>query len=197
MRANKIKLLSSILLGFILILGCEGPEGPTGPAGPEGPQGDQGPEGPQGPPGNANVTVHIFDGHDFSSESVLELNFSLDNRDELLNSSWDTYLGVEDPTIDNELALFRIPGYGAFLDSEYLVAHYWDNKTGEATFVINTVTGPGEAYDEIRIVQINANNTEDHTSAKQKTSVIPENLDTSDYEAVMDYYGEQVEVVRH
>jgi len=70
MRANKLILLSSILFGFILLFGCEESEGPTGPANPEGPQGEQGPEGPQGLAGNANVTVHIFDGHDFSTYPV-------------------------------------------------------------------------------------------------------------------------------
>jgi len=195
MRAKKIKLLSSILLGFVLILGCEGPEGPTGPAGPEGPQGDQGPEGPEGPAGNANVTVHIFDGHDFNSDPIytdtegLFINFETES--EANQNSWNYYLKYQTGWF------LDIPGWGFGNATEYYTGHIWQENESRIRFYIEAVDGPGEQYEEVHIVQIEANSTEDHTSAKQKTTVIPENLDMSDYEAVMDYFGEQVEVVRH
>lgn len=54
-------------------MACEGPEGPMGPQGQQGPQGEQGPQGAPGEDGTANATVHIFDGHDFSSSLVTDL----------------------------------------------------------------------------------------------------------------------------
>lgn len=195
MRAKDLKLLTVLLFGSILLLGCEGPEGPTGSAGPEGPQGPQGPEGPQGLTGNANVTVHIFDGHDFTSNFTADstdgyfLNF--ENEDEANQNLWKYYLK------HNTEWYVEIPGMGFNANSEYYAGHIWDKQRSTLNFFVGLVDGPGEEYEEIHIVQVEANNTEDHTSGKQATNLIPENLDMSDYEAVIDYYGNNVETVRH
>lgn len=56
-----------LMMGSVMITGCEGPAGPQGDQGPqglqglagaqgtEGPQGEEGTPGPQGDPGTANV----------------------------------------------------------------------------------------------------------------------------------------------
>lgn len=195
MRVKKIKLLTTILLSFALFLGCEGPEGPAGPKGPQGEQGAQGPEGPQGPAGNANVTVHIFDGHDFSNDAVADstegVSVNFENESVAIQNSWNIYLK------DVSGWYLDVPGWGINHQSEYYTGHIWNETDSRMNFWIQVVEGPGEQYEEIHIVQIEANNTEDHTSGKQAANLIPENLDMSDYEAVMDYYGDSVETVRH
>lgn len=195
MRAKKLIILSSILFGFISLFGCEGSEGPTGPAGPEGPQGEQGPEGPQGPAGNANVTVHIFDGHDFISDAVYSdedgLLLDFESESEATQNIWKYYLK------HGSGWFIEIPGMGYNANSEYYTGHIWDEQNSTLDFFVGLVDGPGEQYEQVHIVQVEANNTEDHTTGKQNGNLIPDNLDMSDYEAVIDYYGDNVTTVRH
>lgn len=195
MRVKQLKLLSTLLFGFILLLGCEGPEGPTGPAGPEGPEGLQGPEGPQGPTGNANVTVHIFDGHDFSSDAVADstegLFINFENESEGIQNSWNIYLK------ESSGWYLDVPGWGINHQTEYYTGHIWNENDSRMNFWIQAIEGPGEPYEEIHVVQVEANNTEDHTSAKRAANVIPEDLDMSDYEEVMNFYGDKVKTIRH
>ncbi|MGM0546120.1 MAG: hypothetical protein ACQEST_05300 [Bacteroidota bacterium] len=50
------------------------------------------------------------------------------------------------------------------------------------------VEGPGEEYEGIEIVRIEASNTEDMTKQKPQ-NIVPDSLETSNYEAVAEYYG--------
>lgn len=205
MENNFIRSFAVLLTGIALILvtGCEGPEGPTGPQGQQGPQGEQGPEGPEGPPGedgNANVTVHIFDGHDFSSSAPLDLCLG-DNisQQEMIESSWNVYLGRDNAAFG--LIYWHVPGFANFGASEYDVVYAYDTPvsicpSAQPLIEISRESGPGENYEEIRIVQVAANNVVDNRS-KQISSLMPDNLDITDYDAVLEYFGDNVRFVHH
>lgn len=189
------------VFALMFAVGCEGDTGPTGPQGPVGPsgaQGDQGPAGPEGPQGpagedgNANVTVHIFDGQDFTISSFVDLCLGTGiSQQEMAESSWDAYLADDDPTFG--LIYFHVPGFASFGNSEYDVATAYDTPeticgSAQPLVEISLVSGPGEIYEEIRIIQTVANNVSDNRSLV---------LDMSDYSAVIEYFGEAVETVRH
>lgn len=193
----------AVLTVFALMfaVGCEGDTGPTGPQGPDGPTGSQGeqgpggPEGPQGPAGedgNANVTVHIFDGHDFATAPNLDLCFGTGiSQQEMTESAWDVYLGIENGAFG--LIYWHVPGFADFGSSEYDVATAYDTPeslcgSAQPLVEISLVSGPGEIYQEIRVIQTIANNVSDNHSFV---------LDTSDYSAVIEYFGDAVETVRH
>lgn len=133
----------------------------------------------KGADGNANVTRYIFPGHDFSAESSTQrLIFGADNGDESL---WLTYLVAGDWK-------FFIPGYGPSGNSEYREQHA---VSASDTFDlrINLQSGPGENFDNIYVVRIEAGTIEDRTKQAVEGSVIPDHLDVSDYEAVAGYFG--------
>lgn len=202
MKINNMRglLVLMISAAFLIAASCEGPEGPTGPEGPQGPQGEQGPqgpEGPQGPTGNANVTVYIFDGHDFSASSFIDVCLGEGiSEEETRESAFNVYLGVDNGT-GFGIIYFHIPGFGDFGTSEYDAITAFDTPGGicggtpQPLVELSVVSGPGETYDEIRIVVVVANNVIDNRS-KQLTPLIPEEtLDISDYNSVIEYYGEE------
>lgn len=183
------------VFALMFALGCDGDSGPTGAQGPVGPQGEQGPEGPQGPggeDGNANVTVHIFDGHDFTATSFVDLCFGTGiSQQEMAESSWDVYLAGDDAVFG--LIYWHVPGFGSFGSSEYDVATAYDIQefvcAAPQPFVdISLENGPGEIYEEIRIIQTVANNVSDNRSLV---------LDMSDYSTLIEYFGDAVNIVRH
>lgn len=204
--------LCAVTMAFALMLfaACDGDTGPAGPTGPQGtqgeagtpgdpgPQGDQGAQGEQGAPGadgNANVIVHIFGGHDFSADAVAEICLGGDlGQQEFVDSSWTVYLGAEVPPLD--MVHLHVPGmaYGG----EYVAIIGYDGAaavcpTAQGLVNIGLVSGPGEAYEEIRIVQVLASDVVDHTVAAA-SGVAP---DLTDYDAVLEYYGSRVLEVRH
>lgn len=126
----------------------------------------------RGADGNANVTRYIFSGHDFSVDSYATVFISGVSNPE--QNVWMVYLKLDDYA-------YHMPGWGVNGSSEYRVFHNGPD------FVIDLQSGPGEAYDNIEIVRIEASNTEDMT--KQKNSIIPDDLDISDYQSVADYFG--------
>ncbi|MFW6084320.1 MAG: hypothetical protein ACODAA_03830 [Gemmatimonadota bacterium] len=201
MKLARPSIALMMAFAFILVVGCEGDTGPAGPAGPAGPQGEQGPVGPEGPAGpqgsagedgNANVTVHIFDGHDFGTTSFVDLCLGADiTQQEMIDSSWDAYLGEEDATFG--LIYWHVPGFASFGASEYDVVTAYDGPeticgSAQPLVEISLTSGGGEEYEEIRIVQTVANNVSDNRSVV---------LDMTDYAAVMEHFGDDVTVVRH
>lgn len=176
-----------IVFAFVSTTACEGD---TGPAGPEGPQGAEGPQGPSGE--DTNVTLHIFDGHDFSVNFFVDLCMGAGiGEQETRESSWDAYLGLDSP--DFGLIFFHVPGAGIGGDSEYLAVTTYDAQAVNCPFPqsvteIFLFDGPGEAYDEIRIVQVAANEVVDNRSVW---------TDATDYHAVVDGSDDRVTVVRH
>lgn len=162
---------------------CEGPEGPQGeqgPQGPEGPRGEQGPEGPAGEDGNANVTLYVFDGYDFTGEDFTARFVNLNSQEEMRESAWLYYLVL----FPNEI-YYAIPGFGSF-GGEYLVGRQWTGSSSR--HVINCVDGGCGEYGEIHIIRIAGTNVVDNRS-KNVDSLIPQDLDISDYNAVLEHYG--------
>lgn len=133
----------------------------------------------KGADGNANVTRYIFPGHDFSVRLAI-LTIELANEAEMVESSWNIYLK------DSANRIYHIPGFGGLGDTEYWVYHGWDSA--EARFRIIVADGPGEGYEQIEIVCIEASNTEDRTKWADD-NIIPDHLDVSNYEEVAEYYG--------
>lgn len=182
----------------------QGPEGPRGPQGPAGEDGAQGPQGPQGPPGedgqdgqdgedgNANVTLYIFDGHDFvGTTGVFGVQVPVESETEVLESAWFVYL--VDPVADALEYVYHIPGVGYNGITQFRVDHRWDEGSSSAFFVLRWTDGPGGEYRQIHIVQIEDSNVEDCTGGgclrASSEPAIPDDLDTSDYDAVIEYYG--------
>ncbi|NGP89187.1 hypothetical protein [Fodinibius halophilus] len=126
----------------------------------------------KGADGNANVTRYIFPGHDFSADDYASASISGVTDPE--ESAWVVYLQVGSYT-------YHMPGWGLNGSSEYRVFHRG------SSFTLNLQTGSGEAYDHIEILRIESSSTDDQTT--QIKSIIPEQLDISDYKAVADYYG--------
>lgn len=193
-KISKYILILFSSISLIFLISCEGPEGPAGPQGTQGPEGPQGPQGPQGEEGNANVTVYIFDGHDFTEKDFANYCFGdLVSEKEMAESDWNFYLGLDDDALDT--VYFNIPGTGAFYQTEYYSLLTYDADaiicSGPATIAeMGIVNGPGEEYKEIRIVQILANNVVD-TRSKQSENINDQKLDMSNYDSVIDYYGEE------
>jgi len=125
-------LTFAILLGLLACEGQAGPEDPQGPRGeqgPIGPQGDTGQQGTQGVPvadGNANVTLYIFNGNNFSNTNIATRRILLDNEQQLIESGWLFYLRFSQPA-NNEFPFihYYVPGRGFAGNSEYRVNHAW------------------------------------------------------------------------
>lgn len=138
--------------------------------------------------GNANVTLYIFDGHDFTADiQVLRTVTGLSESD-FLSSSWVVYL-VELQT-DGDYIFYPIPRSGGIFGlSDYSYASVYSGL-GFATFDIRLTDGPGETYEEIRIIRTAASNVVDNrTSAPKTASPKGYKLDQTNYEEVAKYYG--------
>ncbi|MCW9708245.1 hypothetical protein [Fodinibius salsisoli] len=135
----------------------------------------------KGADGNANVTRYIFPGHDFSSEGSTQK--FLRNIEKTEESIWLVYLGTSG-------FKFPVPGYGPGTDTEYNQYHGSFNSGTAIDVRIRVVSGPGESFSDIIIVQIEPSGTENLEKIKAgETSILPNHLDVSDYEAVANYYG--------
>jgi hypothetical protein len=176
--------------------GPPGPQGPQGTQGPQGPEGPQGPQGPQGVTGNANVTMYIFAGHDFAVQSLAIRRLELADESELDGSAWLYYLRYPQPGGTQFPYLFyHVPGRGFGGSSEYRANHVWRAVALDAQFEIRRASGTGETYDQIRIVRIAASEVVDMEGMQGLGDPaagrlhIPDDLDLSDYEAVVRHYG--------
>lgn len=168
MKTSHPRALAGALIA-LAIVSTTACDGDAGPAGPQGLQGEQGPEGPPGEDGNANVTLHIFAGHDFSVNPFIDLCMGEGiGAQETTESSWDVFLGLDSP--DFGFIYFHIPGSGIAGDSEYLSVTTFDAgalncPSPQSLTEILLIDGPGEAYDEIRIFQAVASEVVDHRAA--------------------------------
>ncbi|PAU93633.1 hypothetical protein CK503_10790 [Aliifodinibius salipaludis] len=156
-----------------------------------GPKTDQGWGSPinlKGADGNANVTRYIFPGYDFSSNNYNPLNIPVDDKAEMVESAWLVYLvGQSSPNVDE--AYWSIPGYGNNGNTFYTSEHHYYDSREEVVFAISCDPNvQGEQYDRIEIVQIEASNNEDHRKQVTET-ILPKDLDTSNYQEVAEYYG--------
>lgn len=154
----------------------------------------------KGADGNANVTRYIFRGHDFTQSSFNAILPNID-RAEMRQSAWLIYLvyHMEIEYILNEMYYYSVPGYGVGNQTYYTSQLYsiieqdiiTDNITANYVgLAVSTVDGPAEFYTQIEVVRIRAANTEDLRPKRSGSSlIIPKGLDTSDYEAVAEYYG--------
>ena len=151
--------------------------------GAEGPQGEQGPPGVPGEDGNANVDLYIFDGHDFSTSSTAARHVDDVSETEMKESAWLMYL-----VINNIFYQMPGPGWNAF--STYRSFVFWSNSMQLVVLEINRTDGSGETYDEIRVIRIAASDVKDNRApSAPEQSLIPAHLDTSDYHAVVEYFG--------
>jgi hypothetical protein len=87
-----------------------------------------------------------------------------------------------------------MPGYGFSENSLYSSLHWFDDDQASIKFEVQLDEGPGEAYNGIHVFRIESSAVEDCTDGtgcklKNTGSIIPSDLDLSDYQAVMDYYG--------
>lgn len=174
------KFLFILLSAMVIFAACEGPAGPEGPAGQDGSDGANGVDGEDG---NANVTVYIFDGHDFSATSEYGVpGISGLTETEMVESSWDVYML-------NSGFYYHVPGFGSAGLSEYRVYHDYDSGASEVTFQIGLESGTGETYSEVRIVRAAANNVEDNTTSKVSGSAEASDRDFSSYQELVEYYN--------
>lgn len=202
----------TIAFAVMFAAACAGDTGPTGPAGPQGTQGDpgtqgelgpqgeqgeQGPQGNQGEPGadgNANVTVHIFDGYDFTAGSYVDLCLGEDmGQKEFVDSSWNVYFRLDSGALES--IYWEIPGT-VFGSSEYVVVRAYDAgavwcPAAQPVFRLVLDSGPGEDIEQIRIVQVLANQVVDNSTT---SSLV---LDTTNYAAVIGHFGGNVTEIRH
>ncbi|WP_020402148.1 hypothetical protein [Gracilimonas tropica] len=133
----------------------------------------------KGADGNANVTRYIFPGHDFTVDSDHSISITVDNADE---SAWVVYLMKTDA---NDIDIYyHMPGWGYGGNTQYSVFHYFN-----LNLRIRAEDGPGEEYDQIKVVRIESSSTNDHTKQQSEKDLIPETLDLTNYKEVADYYG--------
>ncbi|MDZ7714693.1 MAG: hypothetical protein U5J95_00620 [Balneolaceae bacterium] len=164
---------------MVIFTACEGPAGPEGPAGADG---QDGADGVDGEDGNANVTVYIFDGHDFTGNSIYQPRLSGVNETEMKESAWDVYM-------DKDGFFYHMPGWGYQDASFYETYHTYIGSSSEIAFNIELKDGPGEVYDEVRIVRTAANNVVDSTTTKVSGDFQEPPVDFSNYQEVVDYYN--------
>lgn len=163
-----MKNLTIFLLALILVVvaGCDSTS-------------VQGPEGPQGEPGNANVRIYKFGGHDFQADYQKTLLINEITSDTMENSAWFVYLSRYGTSTQTD---FMIPGRTSG-GSYYYSWNIYSSSVERMTMFIIRDSGPGEAYDTIKVVRIYAN-----TTSGRPEENLPA-IDFSNFETVREYYG--------
>jgi len=181
-----LKLCSIAMLAMaITLVSCSGEDGETGPAGKQGPQGEQGEQGPQGEQGNANVQAFSFDISDEADYTQLPFSVS-DLLDDTTNYAYLYYIEYQDNIV------ISMPGTLGLGNGEYTTIA---NNVGSGNIVVQFFqsddTGwnvPGGLFTEVTIIAVELSNT-----SKNSESIMSElksaGVDTSDYNAVVDYFG--------
>ncbi len=106
-------------------------------------------------------------------------------RDEALESLWLVYL------VDNGGNTFHLPGYTDNSVNWYRVSHGWSfglPGLSEPAFFITVqlrAGSPGEEVAGVRVIRIAA--TPVSASVSPSVRGLPEDLDTSDYDTVLEY----------
>ncbi len=173
------------------IIGCEGPQGPQGPQGPEGPAGSQGPQGEEGQQGNANVvSIEI---------PASEVNWQVGDY---LNRTSNVYSMTTDSVDQDIIDHGTVLGYLKLDGVWHSMPFSWESDDGSSrqyikhTYSLNTITlyayqtsgvlSPN-LVDEYRFLLITDNTVTAKTKGGVQTDF--EDLDTSNYYEVMDYFG--------
>ena len=166
-----VRMVAMVLAILVLFAGCEFLTGPEGS------------QGSPGKDGNANVDLYIFDGHNFNANSFLRLHVDDVSEIEMKESAWLIYLVIN-------YIFYQMPGPGWNAFSTYRSFVFWSNALQLVVLDIIRADGNGEGYDEIRVIRIAASDVKARgTSPAPAQSLIPDHLDTSDYHAVVEYYG--------
>lgn len=157
--------------------GQNGERGERGPIGPVGPRGAQGPIGEQGAPGNANVMVYTFEGNDFTSLDLKHVEISM-ARDDFDKKLFYTYMRRGN-------VWYILPNYGNGAVTYYRTYHQYVASRNAVQISISRVieTGPGEEYNEIKVVAIE--------STPSSSFIIPfsPTVDLRDFKQVMSEVG--------
>ncbi|HSI75820.1 MAG TPA: hypothetical protein VK957_07990 [Lunatimonas sp.] len=158
--------------------GQRGERGERGEIGPVGPRGAPGPRGKQGAPGNANVKVYTFDGHDFANAGSLHVDIPM-SRSDFDKKLFYTYMRRDN-------VWYILPNYGNGAATYYRTYHRYiidlRTRTGAVQITISRV-GPGENYEEIKVVAIES------TQEALVPTVIQPSVDIRDYTQVMSELG--------
>jgi len=144
----------------------------------------------KGADGNANVTRYIFPGYDYTNNWDHVINVTnIETVQDYEQSAWLVYLVKQDPNL-NTPNYWSIPGYGLDADVYYTVKRYYLENTRIAGFRIDkkNTSNTGHSYDRIEVVRIEASNTVDYRKSKSD-SIIPDDLDITNYQEVANYYG--------
>lgn len=136
----------------------------------------------KGADGNANVTRYITR-EQISALALKFLILNADSETESVENVWLVYLVYEGSGLWH---YYSLPGYGINNNTLYTRFHYWTDAYNYTYMHISTVDGPGEEYDSIEIIRIEAGSTDDRTKSTGDQSIVPEDLDVSDYDAVAD-----------
>ena len=168
MKNTVLFLLTAVLVAVIALTACEGPVGPAG---------------------NANVTLYVFAGHHFGTLHTTDRFVTDLSRAEAERSGWLVYLVYDTGTAEYH---YSVPGTGWSPSSVY--QYVLDFQETQVKLTINRIGGTGEIYSQIRVVRIHANNVEGMHSLQSSISprsdrLIPAWVDTSDYDAVIEYFG--------
>lgn len=192
MKVLKLCSIAMLALSITLIScsGSDGETGPIGPAGPQGEQGEQGEQGPQGEQGNANVRTFDYLISDYSSDTIeITLTDFIDEGLEVTNFALLFYL---ESTGDSNDRWYSIPGaidqferYTKVIvleqDSEVIIEFF---NADDTPYVF-----PAGKFSVLRIVAIHLGNDSAKTSNQDLISELKSaGVDTSDYNAVVDYF---------
>jgi hypothetical protein len=126
--------------------GARGDGGASGPVGPKGDKGDRGEPGLPGEPGNANVMTIPLGAHNFETEGLFRAKIPGVTYAEVSQDGWQVQLENKNETI------YDLPGPGFTAQTDYRA---WIVAVGGgAELFISALTGPGEAYNAVRIIVI-------------------------------------------
>ncbi len=148
----------------------------------------------KGADGNANVTRYIANGHDFSATYSNIITIGSVSKNEMLESSWLFYLVDQSSSGNTDEIFYPIPGPASinFTEVIYNVRYFYRDASSHVEFQISAVgdyNTYGKAFERIEIVQIEESSRVDLRKVNSGESFIPDDLDTSNYQEVANYYG--------
>ncbi|PAU95649.1 hypothetical protein CK503_00875 [Aliifodinibius salipaludis] len=140
----------------------------------------------KGADGNANVTRYIFPGHNFEQDYryILNTNGIVESASEMRENIWLVYV------IDNIGTYHHLPGEisgGAGTYNRYAISHEW-NGSG-IRIIVELTDGNGDEYSGLEVVRIETSSTEDRSKRSGNNATIYNDLNTSNYNEVAEYYG--------
>lgn len=194
MKSLKLVCMAMVSMAVILVScsgsdGETGPQGPAGAAGADGINGVDGADGADGVDGNANVQEHTFMLDTFGNYTKLLLDLN-NIVDEPANYAYLYYLVAPDPEDEEKEYRISIPGALGIMNVD--VSVWTDLSTGDLLVGFFQDGNPyqidGSPFPKLIVIAIELTNT-----SKTSESVIKElktaGVDTSDYNAVAEYFG--------